>query len=89
MDIREKTKSRAGWFNLKTKNEMPSVGKGPKFSYPWLSINLKDAPIEDGDVGKTLSAEVKLKVTAIDRHLKEGGGGEDRATFDVVEIKFV
>ena len=55
--------------------------------YPSIYIENKDLPFEDGDVGKTFDATVKIKLTGINTRNKEGS---DTKTFDfeVRKIEF-
>lgn len=55
--------------------------------YPTIYIENKNLPFEDGDVGKTFDAKVKIKLTGITTRNKEG---DDRQTYDfeVRKIEF-
>lgn len=55
--------------------------------YPSIYIEEKDLPFEDGDVGKTFDAKVKIKLTGLNTRSREGS---DMKTFDfeVRKIEF-
>lgn len=85
-------------LDLKRKNECASGPtadyKPPKFNYPSMYIELDDGviPLDDGDVGKEVTATVRLKITRITRRTssneKEQGKKNEEAAFDVLGIEF-
>lgn len=69
--------------------EKPGTLETPKRRtyYPTIHIDDKDLPFEDGEVGKTFDAKVKIKLTEISTRDTEGS---DKKTFDfeVRKIEF-
>lgn len=69
--------------------EKPSTMESPTRGtyYPSIYIENKDLSFEDGDVGKTFDAKVKIKLTGLRTQNREGS---DKKTFDfeVRKIEF-
>ena len=55
--------------------------------YPSMYIDDTELPLEPEDVGKTFTAQIKLKVTGVNQRTNEDGSNLDY-NFDVMEIAF-
>ncbi len=55
--------------------------------YPSMYIDDTELPLEPEDVGKTFTAQIKLKVTGVNQRTSEDGSNLDY-NFDVMEIAF-
>lgn len=74
-------------LGTKRNDEVPVQTKKKKMYYPSMYIDDTELPLEGEDVGKTFTAQIKLKVTGVNQRTGEKGTNLDYR-FDVMEIAF-
>jgi len=72
------TKQNSGMTTKASKKEM---------YYPSMYIDNTKLPLEPEDVGKTFTAQIKLKITGVNQRTDEKGSNLDY-NFNVMEIAF-